>query len=112
MSTDITYDNPRAAIWSFLELSTGTVAACLPAFRPVLVKLVPHIFTTSSQSGPTQAREQYCMEHGVSLQSSHTKTKAYTGSRADSESTQDLGFLRNDEYGAWDRDEVSIRQLS
>ncbi|KAK4182336.1 hypothetical protein QBC35DRAFT_445315 [Podospora australis] len=43
-STDPTWDNVGAATFSFLELSVGVMAICLPTIKPVLVLFMPRIF--------------------------------------------------------------------
>ncbi|KAK4202872.1 hypothetical protein QBC40DRAFT_319530 [Triangularia verruculosa] len=51
-STDPTWDNVDAATFSFLELSVGVIAICLPTLRPILAHAMPHIFGSSHRSGP------------------------------------------------------------
>ncbi|KAK4235415.1 hypothetical protein C8A03DRAFT_36729 [Achaetomium macrosporum] len=43
-STDPTWDNVDAATFSFLELSVGVIAVCLPTLRPILVHAMPRLF--------------------------------------------------------------------
>lgn len=43
-STDLTWDNVGAATFSFLELSVGIIAICLPTLRPILVHAMPRLF--------------------------------------------------------------------
>jgi hypothetical protein len=43
-TTDPTWDNVDAATFSFLELSVGVIAVCLPTLRPILVHAMPRIF--------------------------------------------------------------------
>ncbi|KAK4122086.1 hypothetical protein N657DRAFT_681907 [Parathielavia appendiculata] len=43
-STDASWDNVDAAVFSFLELSVGVIAICLPTLRPVLMQTMPRIF--------------------------------------------------------------------
>ncbi|GAB1314624.1 hypothetical protein MFIFM68171_04834 [Madurella fahalii] len=54
-STDPTWDNVDAATFSFLELTVGVIAICLPTLRPVLVSAMPRIFgsllRSNGQSG-------------------------------------------------------------
>lgn len=49
---DATWDNTAAAVWSYLELAIGVLAACLPTLKPLFARMVPHLFrsTTSDQS--------------------------------------------------------------
>ncbi|KPI35770.1 uncharacterized protein AB675_11180 [Cyphellophora attinorum] len=43
VSTDLTYDNVAAAMWSAIELNVGIVCACVPALRPVVAKVLPSL---------------------------------------------------------------------
>ncbi|KAK1579258.1 uncharacterized protein LY79DRAFT_348289 [Colletotrichum navitas] len=42
------WDNVDAATWSFLEVTIGILAACLPTLRPIFVALLPRLFDGSS----------------------------------------------------------------
>ncbi|TQN65062.1 Satratoxin biosynthesis SC1 cluster protein 4, partial [Colletotrichum shisoi] len=42
------WDNVDAATWSFLEVTIGILAACLPTLRPIFVTLLPRLFNGSS----------------------------------------------------------------
>ncbi|KAK0652393.1 hypothetical protein B0T16DRAFT_346748, partial [Cercophora newfieldiana] len=44
---DPMYDNVDAATWSFLELTTGVLAACLPTLRPIFIAVMPRLFGAS-----------------------------------------------------------------
>lgn len=48
---DGTWDNTDAAVWSFVELSVGVLAACLPTLRPIFAKMVPRLFNSSVRHG-------------------------------------------------------------
>ncbi|KAK3684062.1 hypothetical protein B0T22DRAFT_269315 [Podospora appendiculata] len=50
VSQDPNWDNVNAAIFSFLELSVGVIAACLPTMRPLLVAYMPQTFLASRRS--------------------------------------------------------------
>lgn len=52
-STDPTWDNTDAAVWSFIELSIGVLAACLPTLRPLFALILPRFFksTVSGRTG-------------------------------------------------------------
>lgn len=52
-STDPTWDNTGAAVWSFIELSIGVLAACLPTLRPLFALILPRFFksTVSGRTG-------------------------------------------------------------
>ncbi|KAK1753264.1 hypothetical protein QBC47DRAFT_54508 [Echria macrotheca] len=45
---DPMFDNVDAATWSFLELTTGVLAACLPTLRPIFIAIMPRAFGASS----------------------------------------------------------------
>ncbi len=49
-SKDLTYDNADTATWSAGELNISLICACLPALRPIAVRLLPNIFGTSTHS--------------------------------------------------------------
>lgn len=109
-TTDVTWDNAETAIWTFLELNTGAIAACLPTFRPVLVKIMPRMFASSGRSVSTQPGRPRQEQHGISLQTSHTNAKGFGKGKEDTESTRDLGLSEHEEGSAWDRDEISLNQ--
>jgi hypothetical protein len=46
-STDPTWDNTDAAVWSFIELSIGVLAACLPTLRPLFALAFPRFFKST-----------------------------------------------------------------
>ncbi|KAI7776709.1 hypothetical protein LA080_004643 [Diaporthe eres] len=52
-STDPSWDNTDAAVWSFIELSIGVLAACLPTLRPLFALILPRFFksTVSGRTG-------------------------------------------------------------
>jgi len=47
---DPIYDNVDATTWSFLELTTGVLAACLPTLRPIFIAIMPRMFNNTSES--------------------------------------------------------------
>lgn len=49
---DATWDNTKAAVWSYIELAIGVLAACLPTLKPLFARILPRLFksTTSDQS--------------------------------------------------------------
>ncbi|KAK7754475.1 hypothetical protein SLS62_003495 [Diatrype stigma] len=55
-SDDPTWDNVDAAIWSFLELSVGVTVVCLPPLRPLLVKLSPYLFNSTTATARKSGR--------------------------------------------------------
>ncbi|OLN96201.1 hypothetical protein CCHL11_03260 [Colletotrichum chlorophyti] len=50
------WDNVNAATWSFLEVTVGILAACLPTIRPIFVTLLPSLFATTSLNSKSGAR--------------------------------------------------------
>ncbi|KAK0710546.1 hypothetical protein B0T21DRAFT_78745 [Apiosordaria backusii] len=54
-STDPTWDNVSAATFSFLELSVGVIAICLPTLRPALKHAMPSIFGSLLRSSGARA---------------------------------------------------------
>lgn len=56
MATDPTWDNVGAATFSFLELTIGVVAVCLPTLRPLLAIAMPRLLSSlRSQKHPNSA---------------------------------------------------------
>ncbi|OJJ48464.1 hypothetical protein ASPZODRAFT_130497 [Penicilliopsis zonata CBS 506.65] len=53
-STDPTYDNVGAAIWSAIECNTGIICACLPTLRPLISHFLPHILSTFSNGSRSE----------------------------------------------------------
>jgi hypothetical protein len=37
-------------MWSYIEISTAEICACLPTIRPLLVRYIPSIFQSTSRS--------------------------------------------------------------
>ncbi|KAL2020590.1 hypothetical protein VTK56DRAFT_8178 [Thermocarpiscus australiensis] len=52
-SLDPTWDNVDAATFSFLELTVGVIAICLPTLRPILVHAMPRLFDSLRSKGPS-----------------------------------------------------------
>lgn len=50
---DPNWDNVDAAYWSFLEVCTAVLAACLPTLRPVLAQVFPRAFESRQDSKMT-----------------------------------------------------------
>ncbi|PSR81778.1 hypothetical protein BD289DRAFT_344539, partial [Coniella lustricola] len=59
-SSDPTWDNTSAAIWSLLELCIGVLAACLPTLKPLFAMLLPRLFK-STTSGRRSRPSKYGM---------------------------------------------------
>ncbi|KAF8846925.1 hypothetical protein BDZ45DRAFT_682215 [Acephala macrosclerotiorum] len=52
ISTDITYDNVDAAIWSIIEVNVGIICASLPTIKPLISCLFPGLLgSTRSRQG-------------------------------------------------------------
>ena len=51
-TSDPTWDNTGAAVWSYIELSIGVLAASLPTLKPLLALILPRVFK-STLSGRT-----------------------------------------------------------
>lgn len=51
-TTDATWDNTDAAVWSYIELAIGILAASLPTLKPLFARILPSLFKAST-SGPT-----------------------------------------------------------
>lgn len=66
MATDPTWDNVGAATFSFLELTIGVVAVCLPTLRPLLAIAMPRLLSSlrsqkhSNSAGLEDDRSRQC----------------------------------------------------
>ncbi|OGM45087.1 hypothetical protein ABOM_006658 [Aspergillus bombycis] len=58
-STDPTYDNPPAAMWSAIECNVAIICACLPVMRPLISRLIPRIFSTRSNGSRSKPTNGY-----------------------------------------------------
>ncbi|ROV94087.1 hypothetical protein VMCG_08265 [Cytospora schulzeri] len=45
---DPTWDNTNAAVWSYIELAIGVLAASLPTLKPLFARLLPRLFKATS----------------------------------------------------------------
>ncbi|KAH8198208.1 hypothetical protein TruAng_007635 [Truncatella angustata] len=94
-TTDPTWDNADAAIWSFLELIIGVLAACLPTLRPLYAKVLPHLFgSTTSQTGPSSSH--FRQRISSALPKSQSRTIAASVNQTSSESTEKLKLDQDD----------------
>ncbi|KAK4159614.1 hypothetical protein QBC43DRAFT_272187 [Cladorrhinum sp. PSN259] len=113
-STDPTWDNVGAATFSFLELSVGVIAICLPPLRPMLIRFMPRVFGTllntgsRSGAGPTSGRRvSYApfgdagVDAGGGLPA--RRPSMFKGTLRESESTEGL---RDVECGKFDAAEL------
>ncbi|KAK3994350.1 hypothetical protein QBC44DRAFT_43697 [Cladorrhinum sp. PSN332] len=99
-STDPTWDNVDAATFSFLELSVGVIAICLPTLRPILVHAMPRIFGSllhsggQSGTGPTGGRASHtpfgAAGTGGGGESSARRGSMFKGTLRESDSTEGL----------------------
>lgn len=69
-STDPTWENTNAAVWSILEVTIGILAACLPTLKPLFAMILPRLFKSTITS---QARQYH--EYSMSARKSRTGTK-------------------------------------
>lgn len=46
-NTDISWNNPLAAIWSSVEVNTGILCSCLPTLKALVTRLFPRVFHSS-----------------------------------------------------------------
>jgi len=99
-STDPTWDNVDAATFSFLELTVGVIAICLPTIRPILAAAMPAIFdslrrsTGRSNTGPTGGRASRTPFGGAGAgttgRSTTARNSVFKGTLRESESTEGL----------------------
>lgn len=53
VSTDVSWDNPLAAIWSSCEVNVGILCSCLPTLKGCITRYFPRLFNSSGGSRPT-----------------------------------------------------------
>ena len=53
VSTDVSWDNPLAAIWSSCEVNVGILCSCLPTLKGCVTRYFPRLFNSSGGSRPT-----------------------------------------------------------
>ncbi|KAL5606304.1 hypothetical protein BROUX41_002719 [Berkeleyomyces rouxiae] len=71
VTSDPSYENINAAIWSFAELSCALITSSLPTLRPILYRILPRIFhplTRSSNKKSNHGSESA----GYAIKSSRT----------------------------------------
>ncbi|KAI1843271.1 hypothetical protein JX265_012156 [Neoarthrinium moseri] len=106
-SSDSTWDNALAAIWTFVELSTGTIAACLPTFRPVMARLMPRVFSFSSPRGYAQNSESARRQYAISRHSTYIHMRGKNSSKHDTAS-RNLSSADDIECSPWEQDEAPL----
>ncbi|KAG4425460.1 hypothetical protein IFR04_001379 [Cadophora malorum] len=52
-SDDMTWDNADTAIWSYIEVTTGIICACMPATKALISRFFPHLLSTNHSRQPT-----------------------------------------------------------
>jgi hypothetical protein len=57
-SSDPTYDNPGAAMWSAIECNVAIICACLPGIRAFISKLLPRFLSSYKSKSNTRTRTQ------------------------------------------------------
>ncbi|KAK3109907.1 hypothetical protein LTR53_016352 [Teratosphaeriaceae sp. CCFEE 6253] len=56
-ATDVSWNNPLAAIWSSVEINTGILCSCLPTLKACVSRFWPRLFTTKHSRSRTTARQ-------------------------------------------------------
>lgn len=57
-TTDISYHNPLAAIWSNLEVNIGILCSCLPTLKAMVTRYFPRAFNSSYLRGSDHSHER------------------------------------------------------
>jgi len=57
-TTDISYHNPLAAIWSSLEVNIGILCSCLPTLKAMVTRWFPRAFGSSYLRGSDHSHER------------------------------------------------------
>lgn len=55
-SSDISWDNPLAAIWSSLEVNVGILCSCIPTLKGCITRYFPTLFSSSSYGASNHVR--------------------------------------------------------
>lgn len=91
-STDPTWENTDAAVWSILEVSIGILAACLPTLKPLFAMVLPRLFKSTITS---QANRYH--EYSMSGRKSKSGTKTLpSGAMYVKNVDDDMAALRTD----------------
>ncbi|KAK2055680.1 hypothetical protein LY76DRAFT_648205 [Colletotrichum caudatum] len=91
------WDNVDAATWSFLEVTIGILAACLPTLRPIFVALLPRLFNGSSFSNNRNKGQPSKYGHNTSELNGGGPARHGLGRHLPSSSTERLNRqTRND----------------
>jgi Fungal rhodopsin domain len=93
--SDPTWNNTDAATWSYLELSTAILAACLPTLRPLAIKFIPGFISPSDKSPPNSNGyvRQGPANHSAWVSAKFSKTsetKNTVSNSTEAESTENL----------------------
>jgi hypothetical protein len=75
-TTDISYHNPLAAIWSNLEVNIGIVCSCLPTLKAMVTRWFPRAFNSSYLRGSDHSHERNGRADGAG--------NGYVGKKSDS----------------------------
>ncbi|KAL8314957.1 hypothetical protein RB601_002667 [Gaeumannomyces tritici] len=104
VSTDPTWDNIGAAIWSIVELTAAIVASCLPTLRPLLARVLPGIGLSSARNGYSRSRSAYLRQGSTGGGGLHrTKSAAVVSSAAG-----DRGGNQTDSFNS---EELALRDI-
>ncbi|KAK1056676.1 hypothetical protein LTR74_014733 [Friedmanniomyces endolithicus] len=57
-ATDVSWNNPLAAIWSSVEINTGVLCSCLPTLKACVSRYFPRIFNTKVSRSTTRQNGQ------------------------------------------------------
>ncbi|KAK5708471.1 hypothetical protein LTR17_020650 [Elasticomyces elasticus] len=63
-ATDVSWNNPLAAIWSTVEINTGILCSCLPTLKACVSRYLPRLFTTKlSRAGSRPSHVRGASNH-------------------------------------------------
>jgi hypothetical protein len=95
---DPTWDNTRAATFSYLEITMGTMASCLPTLRPLIVKLLPSVRDLSHRHDKHLDSDPYTAD---SRDSTVVPISKQTSKHSTPTATQDAtdAIIRDIEFG-------------
>ena len=109
-ATDISWNNPLAAIWSSVEANTGILCSCIPTLKGCVSKFFPQLFgrsrrmygsATRNGRKPTEQQSDGRRLSGTGVAGFTQKTLVQ--SRVDAmDSQEDIEMERTDGKSGWD----------
>lgn len=114
VSTDITWDDPGAAIWSAVELNTGIICASLPALRALVSRYFPALFPSRSagSAGNAKYAESRSHPHQNSFLKRVSRRSNGFGTLTDGDPEGDMKHVEESIESRTDRIPDSVRMMA